>query len=97
MPTSFSVDKYAPFPDDVEIVELPRLSHAKLLSDDGRESSALFKASKEHGFFLLDLSDTVEGSSLLTDLDKAFEIGRTFFNLNLESKEDFKVNSGNVG
>lgn len=85
------------FPDDVEVLDLPRLSHANLLSDKASDSLALFNASTDHGFFLLDLSDTAEGRDLLADLDKAFETGRTFFNQDLEEKKKFVVNASNVG
>lgn len=97
MPSTSLFNRYPPFPDDVNVIDLPRLSHASLLSDKRSDSSALFKASTEHGFFLLDMSESTEGRDLLADIESAFEIGRTFFNLDLEEKKKFVVNSGNVG
>lgn len=87
------------FPADIPVADIPRLSLAKLLADDARESDALFNASKEHGFFLLDLSDAPEGQKVLADVDNAFSIGRVYFNRPFEEKQKDSMNGkkGNIG
>ena len=97
MPNNASISEYPPFPDDVPIIPLPRLSYAELLSNTESERRTLFESSTNHGFFLLDLNGTTEGEALLADVKVAFEIGRSFFSLDLEEKKEFKVNSNNVG
>ncbi|MCJ1434327.1 hypothetical protein MMC27_003694 [Xylographa pallens] len=97
MPTPAFFEMHPPFPDDIPVLPLPRLSYAKLLSDCSAESQALYKASTEQGFFLLDLSDTPEGPGLLADIETVFGIGRAFFDLDLDEKKKYKANSGNVG
>lgn len=85
------------FPDHVPVLPLARLSYAKLLSNDGGESENLFKASTHHGFFLLDLHGTPDGEGLLKDVETAFEIGKSFFAMDLEEKKKFKIDSNNIG
>ena len=97
MPTSSLFNQYPPFPEDVPVISLPRLSYAKLLSLDAAESNALFRASLDHGFFLINLTDTSEGESLLKDVETAFAIGRSFFDLALEEKSKIPSNPSNVG
>lgn len=86
-----------PFPADVPTAPLPRLSWSKLSQSDSDESRRLLDASIEHGFFLLDLTETPDGASLLSNVAEAHEIGKRFFAEDLEVKKEYKVNSGNVG
>ena len=51
-----------PFPEDVPIAPLLRLSLKKLMNHDPEEVDRLFKASCEVGFFYLDLRDATEDS-----------------------------------
>ena len=75
-----------PFPDDVATAPLLCLSLNKLLANDEEESNRLFSASKDLGFFYLDLRATSDGESILADADKLFVVGEAFFNLSLEEK-----------
>lgn len=95
-PSAFGF-RYPAFPDNVPILPLPRLSYAKLLSNDHVESGKLFKASKDHGFLLLDLNEALDGERLLKDVETAFGIGKSFFELPLEEKKAFQMDSNNVG
>ena len=97
MPTPSFFNRYPPFPNDLLELPLRRLSYKKLRESDPSESLELFKASIDHGFFLLDLSDGPDGTQLLSDIEAVFDIGRSFFDLDLEEKIKFKVNSGNIG
>ena len=89
--------RYPAFPDNVPVLPLARLSYAKLLSNDGVEAEKLFKASTDHGFFLLDLSDHPDGEGLLKDVEAAFDIGKSFFALDLEEKKKFQIDTNNIG
>jgi hypothetical protein len=84
-----------PFPDDVPTAPLLRLSAGKLLAGDLVEYERLFQASKDIGFFYLDLSDTEEGSSLLGDADNLFQIGERLFELSLEEKKQYDFSGQN--
>ncbi|MCJ1377760.1 hypothetical protein MMC17_000856 [Xylographa soralifera] len=97
MPTPAFFKEHPPFPDNIPVLPLPRLSYAKLLSNNSAESQALYNASTEQGFFLLDLSEAPEGPGLLTDTETVFGVGRAFFDLDLEEKKRYKANPGNVG
>lgn len=86
-----------PFPADLPVAPLPRLSLVKLSIGDVAESQRLLAASTQQGFFLLDLSETSEGQQLLKDADEAFEVGKRFFAEDIDTKKKFKVDSSNVG
>lgn len=74
MPTERYFNKFPPFPSDVPIAKLPRLSYAKLLARDEAESVALFDASRASGFFLLDFDTCLEGQKFLEHAERMFEI-----------------------
>lgn len=97
MAPSVLSDHYPAFPDDVPILPLSRLSYAKLLSNDAVEFEKLFKASQDHGFFLLDLHDTPDGVGVLKNVDTAFKLGKSFFDLDLEEKKKVRLDAHNIG
>ena len=78
MPTQAYFDRFPPFPDDVPIVKLPKLNYHKLLHKDNRECEALYDAAVDHGFFMLDFTDTSGGPQLLQDAVKAFDVGQSY-------------------
>ncbi|KAJ5690370.1 hypothetical protein N7462_004762 [Penicillium macrosclerotiorum] len=84
-----------PFPDDVPIAPLLRLSLAKLLSGDTAECERLYEASVEIGFFYLDLQDSEHGISLLGDADDLFGVGERLFELSLEEKKKYDFSTQN--
>jgi isopenicillin N synthase-like dioxygenase len=84
-----SFDGIPPFPDDVPTAPLVRLSLKKLLDGDGDESTALFQASKDLGFFYLDLRQTPQGESVLSDVDDLFRVGGSLFDLAIEEKQKY--------
>ena len=86
-----------PFPSDLPVAPLLKLSLAELSAGDATERGQLLRASIEQGFFLLDLRETSKGQRLLNDVDEAFKIGQRFFAEDAETKMAFKVNAGNVG
>ncbi|MCJ1383935.1 hypothetical protein MMC17_007049 [Xylographa soralifera] len=80
-----------PFPDDVSCAPLLKLSFKKLLGGDAGESNRLFEASKQLGFFYLDLCDSLEGDSILKDVDKLFKVGEQFFDLDVAEKQKYDI------
>jgi hypothetical protein len=74
MPTERYFNKFPPFPSDVPVAKLPRLSYAKLLARDEAESVALFNASRGSGFFLVDFNTCPEGQKFLEHAERMFEI-----------------------
>jgi hypothetical protein len=87
MPTAKAFSQVPPFPDDVPVYELPRLSLRKLISNDSEQSKELFKSFREHGFALLDMQGCHEGESLLKEAEKMFEITRDVtIGLDIEEK-----------
>ena len=97
MPTQDFFDRFPPFPEGLPVLDLPRLSYGKLIQGDNAETDALWDACVDEGFFLLDLGDAPGGPDLLEDLVKVYDIGRSFFDQDLDTKKEFKLNTGNVG
>ncbi|MCJ1439175.1 hypothetical protein MMC27_008566 [Xylographa pallens] len=84
-----------PFPNDVPCAPLLKLSFRKLLDGDNEESDRLFEASKQLGFFYLDLRDSLEGDSILKDVDELFTIGEQLFDLDGDEKQKYDFSGEN--
>ena len=84
MPTVEQFSKYPPFPTDVPVADLRRLSFSKLLADEEPESERLFQSCRETGFFLVDLRGTSEGETMLKHAEIAFHLNKKIFELEQE-------------
>ena len=78
-----------PFPEDVNCAPLVTLRLLRLLDGDTAEHSRLYEASKNFGFFYLDLRGCEEGLGLLDSANALFDVSRDFFDLPLEQKQQF--------
>ncbi|KAM0664389.1 hypothetical protein ACQRIU_006971 [Beauveria bassiana] len=76
-----------PFPDNVHIAPLLRLSLAKLREGNANEIQQFVRACEDLGFFYLDLRGP--GDELLKQADKLFDTGEDLFNLPSEEKMKF--------
>jgi len=77
-----------PFPDDVLTAPLHRLSLSALRTSPD-ESARLFDASKELGFFYLDLRSDSAGEELLRESGELFELAPELFGLGREELSQF--------
>jgi hypothetical protein len=92
MPTARAFAAVPPFPSDVPVYELPKLSLKKLLSNNEEESSALFQSFREHGFMLLDLQGCAEGEEVLEEAEKMFEVTEAVtLGLPIEEKLNYPI------
>ncbi|PQE08494.1 Oxoglutarate iron-dependent dioxygenase protein [Rutstroemia sp. NJR-2017a BBW] len=80
---NLSFRRLPPFPDDMPTAPLHRLS-LSALRKTVVESEALFAASKNLGFFYLDLRDDDLGNALIQGSDQVFGIGPDIFDLGRE-------------
>lgn len=85
---NFTFPHLTPFPEEITIAPLLRLSLSKLRKDSA-ESDRLFSASKDLGFFYLDLSGDKEGEALLEEADELFELGPKLYNLGREELQQY--------
>jgi hypothetical protein len=69
-----------PFPSNIPIAPLHRLSLSKLRNDPA-ESDRLFSSSKDLGFFYLDLRNDEIGEALLRESDRFFDLGPKLYEL----------------
>jgi isopenicillin N synthase-like dioxygenase len=81
-----------PFPTTIPIAPLHRLSLSKLRSDP-TESDRLFAASKNLGFFYLDLRADKDGEELLAQADRVFELGPKLYELGREELQQYDYKS----
>jgi len=86
-----------PFPGNVPTAPLLRISLKKLLDQDASEIDQVWKASRELGFFYLDLRDAVStsaspsinGPALLQDVNALFSLGEQVFALPVSEKQKY--------
>ena len=81
------------FPNDVPTAPLLRLSLSALRSDP-EEAEALFKASKDLGFFYLDMRGDELGEHLLAESDKLFGVGKELFAEGAEKLMNYDYSKG---
>ena len=94
MPHFVKADTYPSFPTDVPTAPLKRLSIAKLVTGDLKESKALFDSCTSSGFFLLDLQDHDFGVELLKTVDPIFAVAEDLFELDLSEKDAYSYQAG---
>ncbi|KAM0483971.1 hypothetical protein ACHAP7_003467 [Fusarium lateritium] len=83
-----------PFPEDVPIVPIARLSYNKLTSSEENEMRNVLRASQADGFFYLDLTDSAIGQALLNESKNILELSKEALNLPLEEKIVFLAEKG---
>jgi isopenicillin N synthase-like dioxygenase len=97
-PETLAFPNVPPFPSDIPTAPLHRLSLAALGSNPA-ESVRLFQASKDLGFFYLDLRDDVEGERVLKEAESLFELALELFDLGRDElgKYDYKSRGSYMG
>ncbi|KAL8736135.1 MAG: hypothetical protein Q9181_002525 [Wetmoreana brouardii] len=84
-----------PFPNDMPIADLEKISLYKLLNDDEDEAQRLFKVCKETGFFYLDMMDHPKGKQMWEDACTACRAGQDVLpRVPMQEKKLFKAPAG---
>jgi isopenicillin N synthase-like dioxygenase len=89
MPLRTSHDQYPPFASDLHTAPLVSISLAKLESNDAAESSAFYEASKELGFFYLDMEGSSLGENIVSEAEQLHVVQKQFHALPNEVKEKY--------
>ena len=79
-----------PFPEDVPIATISKISLAKLVSRSKSEAELMLEACQELGFFLLDLTGDPVGEAMIKEVDVVFEIVQQTMHLSMEEKIEYK-------
>ena len=87
--------QYPSFPEDINCLEIPKISLEKLLSGDQTQADELFHICCDVGFFLLDLKGEENGHSLLQDIESCFGLTKDVFDLEVEEKTKFSQDASN--
>lgn len=90
---TFNMNEFypAPFPDDVPIVNLEKISLNKLLNGDADEAHKMFEICTTRGFFYLDMTDHPKGQKLLKDACVTCQAGKEILpNHSIEEKSTYK-------
>lgn len=84
-----------PFPDDVPVAELEKISLSKILNGVRSECDRLFKTCTEVGFFYLDMLDHPAGRQLWRSACKLRQLGQDrLVSTPMEQKCQFKPRPG---
>ncbi|RAH80124.1 oxidoreductase [Aspergillus japonicus CBS 114.51] len=89
MPTRKYFAQAPSFPDDTPTVALPTISLHSLKAHDPTESQNLFTASREWGFFVLDLRDDDQGARLLHQAERMFDLDAELFALDQATLDQY--------
>jgi isopenicillin N synthase-like dioxygenase len=80
---------YPPFAEGVTTAPLVSISLAKLETDDTAESQAFFRASKELGFFYLNMEGSALGEKIVSEAEQLHRVQQEFSKLPDEEKDQF--------
>jgi hypothetical protein len=89
-----SIDSLPPFPDNVHIAPIARISSRKLLEGNSEESKNVLEACQTYGFFYLDLTDSPSGETLLEHSEKLLELSKIAFQPPKEEKMKYELQKG---
>ena len=86
-----------PFPDGLPVINLARISLAKLLDDDEQEAALLFEVCKDKGFCYLDLMSHEKGVKLAKEAELVHQAAKRFFDTPVDEKRKFKTRPPETG
>lgn len=87
-----------PFPEGLPVVHLERISLAKLMDDDEKESERLFDICCNEGFCYVDLTSHPQGIKLTEEADSIHQVGKEIFaTTSMMDKNTFKERPEDVG
>jgi isopenicillin N synthase-like dioxygenase len=89
-----AIDSLPPFPDNVPIAPIARISSRKLLEGDSQEAKNVLEACQTYGFFYLDLTDSPSGEALLEQSEKLLELSKIVFQPPREEKMKYELQKG---
>src|ERR1700742_4609019 len=89
MPLQTSHNQYPPFASGLRTAPLVSISLAELESNSASESSAFYKASKELGFFYLNMEGSVLGEKIVSQAEQLHVVQKQFHALPDELKEEY--------
>jgi isopenicillin N synthase-like dioxygenase len=89
-----SIDSLPPFPDNVPLAPIARISSKKLLEEDAEESRNVLEACQTYGFFYLDLTDSPAGETLIEESEKLLELSKVAFEPPREEKMKYELQKG---
>nr|ASK38712.1 dioxygenase [Paecilomyces divaricatus] len=97
MASKETFSKYPAFPDNIPTAAVPKISLRQILSRDPTVSKRLVDAGKEFGCFKVDLTDAIDGPVLCQGVERGFDLGKAFFDQDIETKKAYKLSHENVG
>jgi isopenicillin N synthase-like dioxygenase len=92
----FTDTSHPPFPTNIPIAALQKISLTKLLDSDESESKALFDSCQKAGFFLLDLRGSENGEQILKDVEVLFGFAEHLFDISIEEKMKYSLRPGSA-
>ena len=94
MITKSYIEGLPPFPDDIPVAPIARISLIKLVASDPAESAAVLDATRTAGFFYLDMRNDKAGESLLAESESLASLASAAFKAPLATKEEYALVKG---
>lgn len=89
MPLQTLHHTYPPLATNLQTAPLVSISLASLEANDAATSSALYKASKDLGFFYLSMEGSTLGESIVAEAEELHVVQKQFHALPNEEKEEY--------
>jgi isopenicillin N synthase-like dioxygenase len=86
-----------PFPDGLPVIDLARISLAKLLDGNEQEAALLFEVCKDKGFCYLDLTSHDMGIKLAKQAEQVHQAAKEFYSTPVAEKRKFKTRPPETG
>ena len=84
---SRTIEENPPFPDDVPVAPIGRISLQKILEHDNAEAAVALEACRTHGFFYLDLTSVPIGEELIQNAEDLQDLAKQVFKRPFEEKD----------
>ena len=97
MASKATFDRYPAFPTDLPVAVVPKISLKGLMSRDASISKSMEESAKSFGCFKIDLTDAIDSAALMQMIENGFDLGKAFFDQDLEAKLSYKLSGENVG
>lgn len=91
MPTFRLFDQCPPFPSNLPVLGLKKVSLSALESNNAEEGQKLLSACQEWGFFLLDLSESKQGATMLRHAENMFNLTEDLSEMNHETLKEYPI------
>ncbi|KAF2418007.1 Clavaminate synthase-like protein [Tothia fuscella] len=89
-----TIDSLPPFPENLPLAPIARISSFKLFSNDASTAAAVLEACQTYGFFYLDLTDSPSGQALVEESEELLKLSKRAFEFPKEEMMKYHLEKG---